>query len=317
MSVLLLGLFLLQAQATRSQQRGAASRPVQIGVAVQPETVTVGQHFSATLRVRVPTGSTVRFPASADSTSQVDTVSAPVRHDVDGAGYTESTVVYPLAAWDTGSQSVGLDDVVVATPAGERVASLGALRVYVRSVLPADTALRKPKPFRPLIAIRPFDWLPWIIAAALVALLALIGLLVFAWRHWRRHVNRPLTAFEWAQREFARIDSQRFLESGETERYAIAMSDVLREYLYRLLPIAAPSLTTRELAIALRGAAMPPIAPDRAIDLFERIDLLKFAAGRMSAESAMAAGADARAIIAEFEDAMERSRAAAARSKAA
>lgn len=295
---------LLQTQATLPAQ-------VQLGTVVRPDTVTVGQHFSAIVRVRVPEGTELQFPTRPDTSSRVDTASALVRKDAAGNAYVETTVTYALAAWDTGPQPLGLGDIIVSTTGGQRRVSLAGLKVYVRSVLPADTALRKPKPFRPTIAVRAFDWLPWVIAAAIAAL---IGLLAYVWWRWRRRPTPVVTPAQWAEREFARIEAQRMLESGETERYAIAMSNVVRGYLARAVPSLHESLTTRELADAARAVRTVPV--DRVAALLERVDLLKFAAARTSIDEARAMGTEARAIVNDT-DAAITAAVAAARAEAA
>lgn len=300
MVVTLLAAVLLQAVTPRAQQ-------IQVGTVVRPETTTVGQHFVATIRVRVPAGTEVRFAARPDSAAQVDSAGAVTRKDVTGNGFTESTVSYVLAAWDTGSQRLGLDSVTVIAPSGERIAALNGFHVYVRSVLPADTALRKPKPFRPLIAVKAFNWLPWLIAGIAAALVAI---LIWAWRRWRRRAMRGLTPLQLAERDFARIESQHLIESGETERYAVEMVAVLRAYLASVVPAASRSATTRELATALRRVTVIPV--QRLIGLLDAADLLKFARERATAQHATEMGAEARRIVAETSKAIDAAAAAAA-----
>ncbi|HSU97060.1 MAG TPA: hypothetical protein VLI40_07515, partial [Gemmatimonadaceae bacterium] len=203
----IVALFLLLFQTT------TPAGSVQVGTAVRPETTTVGQHFVATVRVRVPDGTRVIFPTRPDSGAHVDSAGATTRTESTAGGFTESTVNYVLAAWDTGGQSLGLDSIVVIGPSGQRTVALRNFAVHVRSVLPADTSLRKPKPYRPVVAVTPFNWIPWAIAAAAIALL---GLLIWLWRRWRRRVARGLSPRQIAERDFARIDSQRLIESGES-----------------------------------------------------------------------------------------------------
>lgn len=306
MNVLIaLVVLLLQATAPPSQ--------VQLGVAVRPETTTVGQHFVATVRVRVPAGTDVRFPARPDSGAKVDSAGATVRSDSTAGGFTESTVNYVLAAWDTGSQSLGLDSITLIADGAERIASLRGFRVYVRSVLPLDTALRKPRPFRPVVEATTFNWLPWLIAALTLALLALIFL---AWRRWHRRRLAGLTPLQAAQREFARIDSERLIESGDTERYSVEMVRVVRNYLASVLPAAARSATTHELAATLGTSSAVPAA--RLLAILDATDLLKFARDRATAERAVEIGAESRRIVQETAAGLEAERAAAAaRAKAA
>lgn len=283
---------LFQGATTRSQ--------VQLGVSVRPETTTVGQHFVATVRVRVPAGTEVRFPTRPDSAAQVDSAGATARTDSTYGGFTESTMRYVLAAWDTGTQRLGLDSVTVVTDGAERIAALNGLSVYVRSVLPTDTAQRKPKPFRPVVAGTTFNWLPWLIAAAALALLAII---IFAWRRWRRHMARGLTPLQFAQREFARIDSERLVESGETERYAVEMVGVVRKYLSTVVPAFSASATTRELAASLSHTTVVPV--QRLLALLDETDLIKFARERVTVERTLEIGAESRRIVTETAAALE------------
>jgi len=298
--VMLFAALLLQAVTPRAQQ-------VQVGTAVRPETTTVGQHFVATIRVRVPAGTEVRFATRPDSAAQVDSAGAVTRSDVTANGFTESTVSYVLAAWDTGSQRLGLDSVTVITPSGERLAALNGFQVYVRSVLPVDTALRKPKPFRPLIAVKAFNWLPWLIAGIAAALAAI---LIWVWRRWRRRTMRGLTPLQLAERDFARIESQRLIESGETERYAVEMVAVLRAYLASVVPAASRSATTRELATTLRNVTVVPV--QRLIGLLDATDLVKFARERATGQHAIEMGAEARRIVVETSAAIDAAATAAA-----
>lgn len=300
----------VRAQATPRAARAPAN--VQLGTAIQPETVTVGQHFTATVRVRVPAGTQLRFPAHPDTGAHVDTAAPVTRTDAHAADYDEATVRYVLAAWDTGAQPIGIDDVVVATTAGDRMVPLAGLRVIVRSVLPADTSKRVPKPPRDRVPVSVFDWRPWAIAAAILALIALIAWL--AWR-WRRRARAPLTPYAWAQRELQRI-AQAGWDTSDPARYGAAVADVLRGYLARSFPPARLSETTRELAASLGGVDAVP--RDRAIPLLEAVDLVKFAQRGMTADDARAAGVTVREIIDETERRLAAARAAAAeRRKAA
>lgn len=281
-------------------QAGTPAVTVQAGTAVRPETTTVGQHFIATIRVRVPVGYQVRFPARPDSSAQVDSAGPVLRTDSTAGGYTESTANYVLAAWDTGGQRLGLDSVTVVGPQGERLAALSGLQVYVRSVLPRDTTLRQPKPFRPAVPITPFNWLPWLIAAAVLALAAILWLV---WRAWRRRAARGLTPLERAEREFDRIESERLIEAGESERYVVAMVAVLRIYIATVVESAAQSATTRELATALGPHTVVPV--QRLIGILDTTDLIKFARRRSTPERAREIGLEARRIVAEVAAALQ------------
>jgi hypothetical protein len=286
----------------------AAGAQVQVGTSVRPETTTVGEHFIATVRVRVPAGTQVVFPARPDTSARVDSAGGVTRTESTTGGFDESTVNYVLAAWDTGGQRLGLDSVAVIGPNGERYVQLAGFKVYVRSVLPADTALRKPKPFRPAMPVKAFDWLPWLIAAA-AALLA--ALLVIIWRRWRRRLALGLTPVQIAERDFSRVESRRLIESGEIEQFAVEMIAIVRRYLASVVPDAAQSATTQELAFALRNSRFVPV--HRLIDALDATDLMKFARARSTADRAREIGAEARRMVSETHAALEAAKVAEAK----
>jgi hypothetical protein len=119
--------------------------------------------------------------------------------------------------------------------------------------------------------------------------------------------------FEVAEREFARIEALHLLEAGEAERYAVEMVGVARLYLARVLPLAARSATTQELATALRRTSLVPV--QRLVDILGATDLIKFAQERSTADRAREIGAEARLIVRETHAAIATEAAAAAKTK--
>ncbi len=294
----LLSLLAASIGATCSAANAAAQ--VQAGTAVRPETTTVGQHFVATVVVKVPVGIRVNFPTRPDSAAHVDSAGPSVRRDSSAGGFTYATANYTLAAWDTGFQRIGLDTLTVVTSAGARLVPLNGFQVYVRSVLPRDTALRKPKPFRPVVPVPVFNWLPWLIGALIAAV---VGVLIYAWRSWRERRARGLGPFQTAEQEFRRIESENLIAAGAPERHAVLMAGVMRVYLAAVVPPAMRSATTHELAIRLHSANAVPL--QRVIAVLDETDRIKFARERSTADRARDIGAEARAIVASVNSALE------------
>lgn len=276
-------------------------RAIQLGVRVQPDTVTVGDRFTVFVRVRAPAGATIAFPAGPDSgTVELVTNAAFTEPRMDSL-WVEQTAGYRLAAWDVDSQPLPFPDVVVRSGSLERQVPLGARSIFVRSVLPADTTLHVPKPAREMFAFGIPRWLLWLLAALLGLLLALL-----AWWLWRklRRREQQLPPFERAEREFERIEALQLPERDEGARHVALMTDVLREYLAARVAEASASQTSWELLRAMRGAQTggwdAPMQA-RAEQLFARADLAKFAAARVPPDEAHTLGAAARALVGETE----------------
>ncbi len=278
---------------------------VQVGLDVRPDTVTVGEHFIATVRVRAPLGATIKFPDRPSLPENVDTSGSSLRKDTTGATYVESTIAYRLSAWRTGLQSLGLGSATVSLPTGDQTVSLSDAKVFVRSVLPADTTLRVPKDLRPPFTSKEINWLPWIIAAIAAAL---AGALWWFWRRFRggRGVD-TLSSFDWAQAEFQRINALNLLPQGKSEEYAILMGGVFRGYLSKEFSALHSSYTTREVEPRLHS--LEDVVPgNRTLVTLERIDLLKYARSSLSKDNALALGNESQALVRRIHESVEAQR---------
>jgi hypothetical protein len=298
-----------------AQQPAPAGAPrVRLGTAVTPDTVTVGDPFVVTVRVQAPPGAQVTFPAAPDSGAGVELLD-PRRDRAAAADSGDVTATYRMAAWDVGTLPLRLGDVVVRVDGVERRVPLTALGVHVRSVLPADTALRVPKPAREPIADPGLWWLRWLLLA--LALLALLALLLWLARRWwraRRAAGKPDAAYAAALAAFERLDRLNLVASGEPGRHVALAEEILRDYLAARLPEATPSRTSSELRAAL--ASRVEVPHERLAALLDTTDLVKFAAWPIAPAPAIAAGREARGIVDDVERAI-REREAREREEAA
>jgi hypothetical protein len=254
--------------------------------------VLIGQPFNLFIKVHAPKGVRFEFPAGPDTTAQNGMRPIELRGEklVTMLGDT-AVALYHLVAWDIGVQPLRIPDVRVTFEGQERRPSLGAASVFVKSVLPADTSLRVPKPARPLIVLPVFNWLLWLalLAAAIAAALGW-----WAWRRYRNRPKAPVDPYARAQQEFARIEQRHLLEDGGFDEYYAAMVDVTREYLAARIPGVRRSDTTSELLRTMQ----PRDGVERELpQLFERGDLVKFARAKASLDEAREAGLALRAIV--------------------
>lgn len=271
----------------------------QIAVSVRPDTVTVGDPFTLSIRVRAPRGSVIEFPAGPDSGGPVELldprVIAPFSADTVADGSVDQVARYRMAAWETGPLPIVLGPATVQASGRARELPVGALEIVVRSVLPADTSLHIPKAARDIFGpVVPWwwPWLPILVAAALVG-----GLLWWWWRRRRRRAaaQAVVDPYELAEREFARIEALGLLEAGERGRFVALMVEVLRDYLAARVTTAHPSLTSTELLEVMRSAANVPV--DRLTPVLSESDLIKFARRPVSTERAREIAREARTIV--------------------
>ncbi len=262
-----------------------------------PDTVTIGDVFVVKVRVQAAAGTRVVFPPPPDTASPVQ-AHDPIRLDTiqSPAGALDLVATYRVAAWDVGTLPLGLGDVLVGAPGDERRVALGAYSVFVESVLPADTTLRVPKPPRDPLPDAPSLWIrwwPWIVAA-LVAL-ALAAWRLYRWWSARRDRRVDDDPHARARAEFERLERMRLVEAGEGGRLVALSSDVVRDYLAVRVPDASASLTSTEVDRVVRDR---DDVPHEQLGTFLGFaDLVKFAARRVTAESARQAFAEARAIV--------------------
>jgi hypothetical protein len=285
-------LLLLQAVVPQNARAQATPFTVQMGYRVSPDTVIVGQPFELFVKVLAPKGVRFEFPASPDTAMQngVRPIELHGEKLVSMLGDT-AVALYHLVAWDIGVQPLRMPDVRVTFGKEERKAALGGASIFVRSVLPADTALRVPKPPRPPIILPVFNWWPWI------ALLAAIIAAVLVWWAWRRYRNRPkapVDPYVRALSELERIEKLRLIEEGRAALYLALVVDVGREYLAARVQGVRRSDTTTELLRAMQPrdgveAELPA--------LLERADMVKFAKADVSSDEARAVGVAMREVI--------------------
>jgi hypothetical protein len=292
---LAIGFLLVQAvlpQSARTQQGVAAPLSVQMGYRVNPDTVIIGQPFKLFVKIAAPMGVRFEFPAGPDTTTQSGVRPIELRGEkiVSMLGDT-AVALYHLVAWDVGVQPLRIPDVRATLGGEERRLPLGGASVFVRSVLPADTSLRVPKPPRPLIVLPVFNWWPWLaLAAAIIA----SALLWWAWRRYRNRPQAPVDPYVRAQREFERIERMGLLEDDRGREYLALIVDAAREYLAARVPGVRRSDTTTELLRTMHPQDGVEAELPRLLD---RADLVKFAGADITRDEAREAGLAMRAIV--------------------
>ncbi|GJG87606.1 hypothetical protein tb265_27870 [Gemmatimonadetes bacterium T265] len=279
--------------------------PVRVGATRTPDTVRVGDPFRVLLRVAAPAGARVDFPAGADSAAPVEVIAGPrQRASVAAGGGVDVTAEYTVVAWTTGPVPIALDSVTVRAGTAVRRVATPPIGVFVRSVLPADSAQRTPKPPRDPLPDLGLWWLPY--AAVALAVLALIAFLVLLARRGRRRGAGHAAvqdAYARALAGFDALDRRGLVALGEGGRHVALAVDVLRDYLVARFPgVATASQTGGELAAALAARDEVPVA--RLGQVLAAGDLVKFAAVAIAPAHAAGYAAEARAVVVATETAV-------------
>lgn len=291
---------------------------IQAGSLVRPDTVEIGDPFVFVVSVAVPSSARVEWASITDSAATV-AMKGAVRIIDEGTklGVHRERAEYTLTAWNVGSLLLDVPDATVRLGNSTTKVPLGAARVFVRSVLPADTTQRVPKPARDLFEREVPWWQRW--WPALLVLAALAALWWYIRRRKRRVPDRalepPLDAYVRAVLEFERLERMQLAEAGESGRAIALATDVLRMYLAERNPNAVLSLTSAELMlVALEDDRVPH---DRLLSLLADVDGVKFAARVVTPTRARELVTETRAVVAAIEEVVKARRAAEAAARQA
>lgn len=273
-----------------AQQLDNTKSQAQFGLTVNPDTVTVGEHFIVVARLRITKDVQFTIPTGGlTDSSAVDMVAERLITDTVVGDFRDIRIVWKLAAWRTGAVKLGLQDIML----DGSVVPLSDAQVFVKSVLPqqadGDTTAIAPKP--PREVIHPFA-IPWLWILVTLAALA-IGYL--AWRYIKRRRELQATTMAWASRQLDHIDSMKLLESGRENEYVERVSNVLRQYLAMDIDEVDISMTSTEMLKAMES--MSAITVRETGDIFSSADIVKFANQSATAASAKEIMVKTRALI--------------------
>lgn len=309
------------AQAAPPVSRGVLTPPtgsrVKAGYLVRPDTIEVGDPFTLIVTVVVPEGARIEWPTLDDTTAMVvSRAPTKVTQESMRAGGRTERAEYALAAWNVGVLPIGLKDATVRYGSTTLKVPLVDASVFVKSVLPGDTSMHKPKPPRDLFPRVVPWWQRWWPALLVLAVLALLWwLLKRRQTHASATVHAALDPYARAVHDFDRLDRLALADAGERGRYVALAIDVLRTYLALRNPQAVLSLTSAELIGAVADDARIP--RDRLISLMADGDGIKFARRVVSSTRARELAADARAVVDHIEAAERDRRAAVEAARAA
>ncbi len=281
--------------AAHAAQAQAPDTTLRWGVRIVPETVTVGAPVTVRVRVQGPSRWTVRPPAPVDTGGVVEPLDPPVVRDSVRGATRVTDVTWRFLAWRPGTHALPVTTLELAATDGATRALPVRGTIVVASLLPADTALRRPRPPREPMAV-PVAWWPRVaLVAGLVAalLLAAWGVRRFLARRRDRRVVPP-TPREVAVTAFARLAARDLVAAGETRRHVALAGEILRDFLGARLGLPRALATGEALLVA--GPAVGAHAEALA-ECLGRIDRARFATEPLARDDAHAIVAEARRLV--------------------
>lgn len=155
----------------------------------------------------------------------------------------------------------------------------------------------------------PPDW--WVLGGALgavIALLAVAGLVAWGHRRWSRRVAAAvpppdpfdrLPPHDWAFRELKTLLAERLHERGEVARFHEILARIVKTYLEGRYRVDLLERTTAEVEPALLAAGAPAGSAERGVAVLRRCDGVKFAGDRPDAGTCRATVEHAYGLIDE------------------
>jgi hypothetical protein len=288
---------LLFASSTAAQEENS----IDASLSVIPGEYTVGDPIMLEMTINHPADSHVIIPELESEWGQfiVQSQSAPESNtNENGSKSTSQRLDVRLFA--PGEYTTPLIPFTVVTADGQLLdATIDPVPVSISSVLvEGDEALRdiKPQAELPYLFI-----LPWLIAAAVLA----VGAVIAIWMIRRRRAVLaasdvdPRLPYEVALDRLDRIESLNLPNDGRFKEHYTMVSDCIRIYVERAFEIPVMERTTSEIQKSiLRTPISPPISREF-LGLLDESDLVKFSKFAPDAASAMQALVTGRHIVME------------------
>ena len=274
---------------------------LEVGVVLEPATLSVGDPVTATLTLVLAGGDAAReatFPDWSKGWGDAEVLGAsPVERATtpDGIRLVQRL---QLTAFRPGTTPLPAVEVRLSGLPERRTSTPRRLVLEVRSVIPVDDKERKPappSPPRPLAVPQSFWWT--LAAGGTLAILAA----VLAWRSYRRRSAADLLAAPELS-PLAELERALGLLAAEPPATAFRLlSQALRRFLGRKLAFHALESTTTEVQRKLAARRFDRALVERAVKLLRLADQIKFALRPTESREVAARIAETGDLAAEIE----------------
>lgn len=265
----------------------AQQAPRIVSVTFEPQEATVGDRLTLTITIAHEDGVTVAGPGFDGDFGGLEIIDiAGARTDASGSE-TRTTLVYTLAAFETGTAMLPPLPVTYRGASGAGALTTPEQRVEIVSVLaPGETDLRPLKPQLEIDSDAPTPLVP----ATFVALFAVLtgaGYVLLSHAMASRPLPAPVIVAPRPPHEAARADLDALSRSDLGERdptgYYAAIAAIMRRYLSARFDFPAYAMTRRELDHEMRRAGIERWPARLTSNVLEQCDAVQFAGFRPAA----------------------------------
>lgn len=256
---------------------------------VDTQVLKIGAPLTYQLTVEADKGTKLEWPAFQDSLGAFEILDQqPV--DTSGKGAKQTLKqTFTLTCFEPDRQAIPSVSIPYELKDGnEGVIKTDSFSIRVETVK-VDSA-NQIKPLKGLLEI-PLTFreiLPYILGG--VGVLILAGIAYWLFRRWKRKKEQPAKTSERLQLPHEKalanlqaLEEQQLWQRGYIKEYHDQLTDIIRDYLERILQIQAMEVTTSEILEALQDKPLPKSQIDQLRELFTKADMAKFAKAQPSA----------------------------------
>jgi len=280
----------------------AQAEPVTLTPTVDREEVALGEPILYILTLTRPESLHVTWPAIEAGLGECEVQGAGSEAPSAREGTVTEQRWYRLSCFSTGAHTIP-SPVATYTDAGGAAheAHGEAITITMTSVLPEYWETLDIQGAKPLVRIRRYGWLWWLVVA--LALASMVG--GYQWWRVRRAGTAapappPRPAHEIALEALERLAREALPSRGAYEEYYVRLSDVIRTYIEGRFSLRAPEMTTEEfLQSTSQGQQLSSDHRSLLQTFLAHCDMVKFARYQPSGSEADEAFGAARRFVQE------------------
>lgn len=260
--------------------------------------ITIGQQITLTLELGVEKGELVEWPLLSDTlTKSFEIISKSAIDSIVDAqsGKTMYHQQVVVTSFDTGFQVIPPVLFKVKRP-GEAVSDTRRTEPLLISVSGVAVDMQAEiKDLKPIIQA-PYtlrDFLPWILLALAIALLALLGWFYYQSRKKKKPLiklihKQPRPPHVIALEQLEALKSEKIWQKGQVKEYYSRLTDILREYFAARFGVNAAEMTSDEIIMAMKDHLPDAQRLKDLRKVLQLSDMAKFAKARpLDAENEM------------------------------